>query len=76
MKEQNTQVTRSCVISDAWFQNLKFLIWGLKIKFVENYFCLENYITSEGAVSYNVLYYQQLPSTRYQERFYANNYFE
>ena len=32
--------------------------------------------TSEGAVSHNVLYYQQLPITRYQVRFYANNYFE
>ena len=31
-----------------------------KIKFVENYFFLENYVTSEGAVSHNVLYYQPL----------------
>ena len=37
---------------------------------------LENYVTSEVAVSHNVLYYQQLPITRYQVRFYANNYFE
>ena len=37
---------------------------------------LENYVTSEGAVSHNVLYYQQLSITRYQVRFYANNYFE
>ena len=28
------------------------------------------------AVSHNVLYYQQHPITRYQVRFYANNYFE
>ena len=35
-----------------------------------------NYVTSEGAVSHNVLYYQPLPITRYQVRFYANNYFE
>ena len=47
-----------------------------KSNFVENYFYLENYITSEGAVSHNVLYYQPLPITRYQDRFYANNYFE
>ena len=33
-------------------------------------------LTSEGAVSHNVLYYQPLPITRYQVRFYANNYFE
>ena len=43
---------------------------------VENYFFLENYVTSEGAVSHNVLYYQQLSIARYQVRFYANNYFE
>ena len=30
----------------------------------------------EGAVSQNVLYYQPLPITSYQVRFYANNYFE
>ena len=43
---------------------------------MENYFFLENYITSEGAVSHKVLYYQPLPITSYQLRFYANNYFE
>ena len=48
----------------------------LKMKLVENYFFLENCITSEGAVSHNFLYYQQLPITRYQVRFYANAYFE
>ena len=39
---------------------------------VENYFFLENYGTSEGAVSHNVLYHQPLPITRHQVRFYAN----
>ena len=34
----------------------------------------ENYVTSEGAVS-NVVYFQQLPITRYQVRFYANSFF-
>ena len=33
-------------------------------------------VTSEGAVSHNVLYYQQLSIARYQVSFYANNYFE
>jgi hypothetical protein len=46
-----------------------------KSKFVEN-LLLENYITSEGAASHNVLYYQQLPITCNQERFYSNIYFE
>ena len=56
------------------FRHLKFLIWGLEIKFVENYFFLENYSTSEG--SHKVLYYQPLLITRHQIRFYANNYYE
>ena len=47
---------------------------------MENYVFLENYVTSEGAVSHNVLYmymyYQPLPITRYQVRFCADNYFE
>ena len=43
---------------------------------MENYFFLENYVTSEGAVSHNVLYYQQLSFARYQVSFYSNNYFE
>ena len=47
----------------------------LEIKFVENYFFLENYVTSEGAVSHNVLYHQPLPITCHKERFYANSYF-
>ena len=47
-----------------------------EIKFMDNHFFLENYVTSEGAVSHNVLYYQPLPITRYQVRFYAKNYFE
>ena len=42
---------------------------------VENYFFLENYVSSEGAVSHNVLYYQQLSFASYQLSFYANNYF-
>ena len=33
---------------------------------VRNYFFLKNYISSEGAVSYNVLYYQKLSIARYK----------
>ena len=40
---------------------------------VRDNFFLENEVTSEGAVSHNVLYYQQLSISRYQ---YANKYFE
>ena len=56
MKEENTLVTQSCVCLDGWFWDLKFYVWGLKMKFVENYLFLENYGTSEGAFSNNVLY--------------------
>ena len=64
--KKTTNVTRNYVLSDARLWNLKFLIWGLEIKFMENYFFLENYVTSEGAVYHNVLYHQQLPITYYQ----------
>ena len=43
---------------------------------VRNYLFLKNYPTSEGAVSHNVLYYQQLSIARYLISFYANNYFD
>ena len=46
------------------------------MQFVENYFFLENYVTSEGAASHIVLYHQPLPFIRNQERFYDDNYFE
>ena len=39
---------------------------------MENYFFHENYVTSEGAVSHNVLYYHQLSVAHYQVRFHAN----
>ena len=61
------------------FQMLDFetsRAWGLKTNLnilLRNYFFLKNYVTSEGAVSHNVLYYQQLPIVRYQVSFYANN---
>ena len=46
--------------------------------FEQNFVFLKNYVTSEGAVSHNVLYYQQLSISvaRYRVSFYANNYFE
>ena len=58
------------------FRTLDFEIWGLEVKFVKNYFFLENYVTLEGSVSHSVLHYQPLSITRYLVRFYANNYFE
>ena len=36
---------------------------------VENYFFLENYVTSEGADSHNALYYQQLSIACIQSQF-------
>ena len=40
LKKKNL-VTRSFFIRD-----LKFQIWGLEIKFVKNYFFLENYVNT------------------------------
>ena len=42
---------------------------------VGNSFFLENYVTSEGDVSHNALYHQQLSIVRYKCVVYANNYF-
>ena len=60
----------TCLISRPQVLNLRS-----RNRFVENYFS-QNYVTSEGAVSHNVLYHQPLPITHHQESFYANNYFE
>ena len=43
---------------------------------VRNNLFPKNYVTSEGAVSHNVLYYQHLFIARYQVSFQANNYVE
>ena len=44
---------------------------------MENYFFSKIVLLQrEGAVSHNVFYYQQLPITQNQVRFYANNYFD
>ena len=43
---------------------------------MRNNFFLKIYVTSEGAISHNALYYQQLSIACYQVGFYANNYFE
>ena len=76
MKE-NTPLLREVVC----FQMLNFETSNskseiIKIKFVENYFFLKMYVTSEGAVSYSVLNYRPFPITHYQVRFYVNYYFE
>ena len=51
-----------------------FRVWSLLNIWVRNYLFLKNYITSEGAVSHNVLYYQQLSIARYKVSFSAYNY--
>ena len=79
---KNPFVTQKCVLSDfrCLILDLQIKFWGLEIKSkfisVENYIFLEKYVTSEGAVSHNVLYYQHLSITRYQVSFYVNHYFK
>ena len=71
---KNTLVTRSCVLRCSK-SNSEVSKSNSNIK-VENYFFLENCVTSEGAASHNVLYYQQLSNACYQVSFFAHNYFE
>ena len=64
------------MLSDAWIWDLSR---GLEFNsniLVRNHFFLKNDVTSEGAIPYNVLYYQQLSIARYQASFYANDYYE
>ena len=75
MKEKHPCHTKLCAFR-CLISRPQNLILILGIKFIENDFFFGNYVTSEGAVSHNVLYYQTLPNTRCQVRFYANNYFE
>ena len=66
------------MLSDAWFRDLKIRILRSRNQIRGNYFFLENYVTSERAVSHNVLYlyFHPLPITHYQGRFYAKSYVE
>ena len=54
---KNTIVRRICVLSD---RNKRLLARRLLKISVRNYFFLKIYASSEGAVSHNVIYYQQL----------------
>ena len=81
MEEKNSLVSQSCVLSDQMldfttFKSNSEVSKSISNISVENYFFLEKYVTSKGAISPNVLYYPQLPVTRYQVNFYANSYFE
>ena len=54
--------------------NLCFQLQNKRLKYLGEKLPLsKSYVTSEGAFSHNVLYYQQLSISRYQVCFYANN---
>ena len=59
MKGEKPLVTQSCVLSNAWFSGPQNLILRS-----QNQISLQNYFTSEGAVSQDGLYHQQLSITR------------
>ena len=77
MKEEKTPLSHEVVCfpmldfensnskSEVWKSNSWQITSSSKTTFI-----------SDGAVSLNVLYYQSFPITRYQVRFYANNYVE
>ena len=73
-KRKNTLVVQNNVLSGIKGFWLKFF----KNILVRNYLFLSKtlLLNSEGVVSHNLLYYQQLFVVRYQVRFYANILFE
>ena len=61
MKEKNTLLLHDFVcfqMQNKRLQLKSFIIW------VRNDLFLKNYVTSEGVISHNVVYYQQLPIAR------------
>ena len=76
MKEKNTLVAQVVCFHMPWVRDPS---WGLLFNWniiVRNYFFLKKCVTSEGAVSQNVLHYQQLSIACNRVSFYANNYLE
>ena len=63
VEEKKHPCCTSCVLSDAWFRDLE-VSKSISNILVRNLFFLKKYVASEGAVSHNVLYYQQLSITR------------
>ena len=60
---KNTPVGQIGVLSD---RNIRLLACLAFIILVRNYLFLKIYATSEGTISHNVLYYQQLSNARHQ----------
>ena len=60
LRENSGRKNTSCVLSDALNLRPQVRSQNQFKYFSENNFFLKNYITSEGAVSHHVLYYQQL----------------
>ena len=65
MQEKKHHCHTSCMLSDAW---IRALSWALE-SFGEKLLFLKNYVTSEGVVSHNVLYYKQLSNASYKVSF-------
>ena len=64
----------------VWFQmhNKRLYVWSLSFFWARNELFLKNYVTSEGALFYNVVhvYCQKYLIARYHVSFYAYNYFQ
>ena len=65
-ERKNTPVGRTCVLSDRNKILLARKSFNILVRY---YIILKNYVTLEGAVSHNVVYYQQLSNARYQVSF-------
>ena len=72
MKEKNTLVAQiQCAFQ---MHNKRLQARSFLVIWVRNYLFLKRYNTSEGALSHNVLYHQQLTIAYHQVGFYAKNY--
>ena len=76
MEEKNTLVAQVVCFQMFEIETSSEVANSIQIFKWEITFFLKTYITSEGAVSHNVVYYQQLSIAHYQVGFYADNYFE
>ena len=72
-ERQNNLFTRSCLLSDAWFGNLKFLIRSRIQIHGKLLFPRKVRYFRGSRFSQCFIHYQQLSIARYQVRFYANN---
>ena len=77
IRQQLFSVRKNVRVNSAYLQRLALCKVELLISHTKQIPCnTRSYVTSEGVVSHNVLYYQQLSNAHYQVSFEVNIYFE